>query len=159
MQTPVPPTPADPAAAEPPRVEFRVGLGDVLGYCCALLRSATAKGARPVVCGPAPAIEELDQRLWTFAPAEFLPHCRVGDALEGRSPIVLSAHPDIEGLRGRDCLVNLGPSLVQGWRRVPRVIELVGADDAAKASARQRFRVYRDGGCAPRTLETGHEAR
>ena len=45
---------------ELPRVEFRVGLADPLGYCCALLRTATAKGARALVCGPPALIDELD---------------------------------------------------------------------------------------------------
>lgn len=151
--------PVSAAVDDAPRVEFRVGVADPPGYCCALLRSATAKGARTVVCAPAQVLDELDRRLWTFSQLDFLAHCRVGDAQQARSPIVLSADSDIRGVTGRDCLVNLGPDEVLGWRELPRVIELVAADDAAKASARQRFRMYRDAGCRPQTLEVGHETR
>lgn len=146
-------------AGAPPRVEFRVGLADPLGYCCALLRSATAKGARIVVCAAPAVVDELDQRLWTFSQLDFLAHGRVGDATAARSPIVLSARADVRGIEGRDCLVNLGPEPVQGWNELARVIELVGADEASKAAARSRFRAYRDAGCRPQTLEVAHETR
>lgn len=153
---------SEPAGVEDgdaPRVEFRVGVADPLAYCCALLRSATAKGARIVVCAAPAVVDALDQSLWTFSQLDFLAHCRVGDALEARSPIVLSERPDVRGLGGRDCLVNLGPELVQGWSELPRVIELVGVDEAAKVAARRRFRSYRDAGFRPRTLEVAHETR
>lgn len=142
-----------------PRVEFRVGLADPLGYCCALLRTATAKGARPLVCAPPALIDELDQRLWTFSQLDFLAHSRVGDAQEKYSAIALCAGDDVRGVQGRDCLVNLGQQAVQGWDELPRVIELVGVGDPDKASARQRFRMYRGAGCEPQTLESGHETR
>ena len=150
---------ADCAPAAGTRVEFRVGLRDVLGYCCALLRTATSRGARPVVCAAAPLVDELDRRLWTFAPGEFLAHCRVGDAVERRSPIVLCVGADVAALQDRDCLINLGGALVRGWERLPRVIELVADDEAAKSAARQRFRAYRDAGCRPQTLEVADETR
>jgi DNA polymerase-3 subunit chi len=136
-----------------PRVEFRVGVADPLGYCCGLLRAADAKGARTVVCAPPAWIDELDQRLWTFSQPDFLAHCRVGEPLEARSPIVLSERADVRGLQGRDCLVNLGTEEVLGWRQLPRVIELVGADAPAKAAARERFRMYRSAGCEPHNVE------
>jgi DNA polymerase-3 subunit chi len=136
-----------------PRVEFRVGVADPLGYCCGLLRAADAKGARTVVCVPEAWLDELDQRLWTFSQPDFLAHCRVGESLEARSPIVLSERADVRGLQGRDCLVNLGTEEVLGWRQLPRVIELVGADAPAKAAARQRFRMYRIAGCEPHNVE------
>ncbi len=142
-----------------PRVEFRVGLSDPLGYCCALLRTATAKGARSLVCAPPALIDELDQRLWTFSQLDFLAHCRLGEAQEKYSPIALHAGDDVRGVQGRDCLVHLGQQVVQGWEELPRVIELVGAGESDKACARQRFRMYRGAGCEPQTLESGHETR
>ncbi len=135
------------------QVEFRVGAADPLGYACALLRSAQAKGARLLVRVDAAQLDALDERLWTFSALDFLPHCRVGDALQARSPIVLSSADAVDAETARDCLVNLASAPLQGWQAWPRVIEIVGADAAAKAAARQRFRVYRDAGCAPTTLE------
>ncbi len=135
------------------QVEFRVGAADPLGYACALLRSAQAKGARLLVRVDATQLDALDERLWTFSAHDFLPHCRVGDALQARSPIVLSSADGVEADATRDCLVNLAAAPLQGWQAWPRVIEIVGADAAAKAAARQRFRAYRAAGCAPVTQE------
>ncbi|OIQ81537.1 DNA polymerase III subunit chi [mine drainage metagenome] len=135
------------------QVEFRVGAGDPLGYACALLRSAQAKGARLLVRVDDAQLDALDERLWTFSALDFLPHCRVGDALQPRSPIVLGGAATVDAGDARDCLVNLAETPPQGWQTWPRVIEIVGADAAAKAAARQRFRAYRDAGCAPTTME------
>jgi DNA polymerase III subunit chi len=42
----------------------------------------------------------------------------------------------------REVLVNIGSTVVDGWESFQRVIELVPADAAASAAARQRWRVY-----------------
>jgi DNA polymerase-3 subunit chi len=135
------------------QVEFRVGVADPLGYACALLRSAHAKGARLRVRVDDAQLEALDERLWAFSALDFLPHCRVGDALQARTPIVLGAADARVGDDVRDCLINLATAPAQGWQAWPRVIEIVGADADAKAAARQRFRAYREAGCAPTTME------
>ena len=137
------------------QVEFRVGAADPLGYACALLRSAQAKGARLLVRVDDAQLDALDERLWTFSQHDFLPHCRIGDALQARTPIVLGSAADVDAGAGdaRDCLVNLAAAPAPSWPTWPRLIEIVGADAAAKAAARQRFRAYRDAGCAPTTME------
>ena len=135
------------------KVEFRIGAPDPQAYACALLRTASARGARLLVRLDPDALEAFDARLWTFSQLDFLPHCRVGDALEPRSPIVLTDQLDVGGVGGRDCLVNLGAALVGGWGAMPRVIEIVGLDAPGKDAARARFRSYRQAGIEPTTME------
>lgn len=135
------------------RVEFRVGIADLQGYACGLLRAAAAKGARLVVRADAEAISGLDDRLWTFSQLDFLPHCRAGDPLEARCPVVLTAADDLADLGGRDCLVNLASTPVTGCEAMARVIELVGSAEADKAAGRRRWRAWRDAGVQPTTME------
>ncbi|MDE2325278.1 MAG: DNA polymerase III subunit chi [Betaproteobacteria bacterium] len=134
-------------------VEFRVGATDPLAYACGLLRAAAAKGATLVVRVASASIAELDARLWTFSQLDFVPHCRDTDALAARTPIVLTDVLDLTAFGGRDCLVNLAPTLMTGWEVLPRVIEIVGVSAEARQAGRERFRAYRRAGCEPTTLE------
>lgn len=135
------------------RVEFRIGAPDPQAYACALVRTAASRGARLLVRLDTADLDAFDGRLWTFSQIDFLPHCRVGGALEARSPIVLTDAIDIGGVAGRDCLINLGTAQVHGWNALPRVIEVVGPDAPGKAAARTRFRAYRQAGVEPTTME------
>ncbi len=135
------------------QVEFRVGVADPLAYVCGLLRVAAGKGARLVVRVDPALVDTLDARLWTFSQLDFLPHCRAGDPLEARTPIVLTDEADVSRYGERDCLVNLAAASAGGWKALPRVIEVVGAAPAEKQAGRERFRAYRSAGCEPATME------
>ena len=49
----------------------------------------------------------------------------------------------------RDVLVNLGDDAPSGFEGYARVLEIVGADEAAKTLARSRWRRYREHGANP----------
>jgi DNA polymerase-3 subunit chi len=49
----------------------------------------------------------------------------------------------------RDVLVNLGDDAPSGFEGYARVLEIVGADEAAKTLARGRWRRYREHGANP----------
>ncbi|OIR02740.1 DNA polymerase III subunit chi [mine drainage metagenome] len=134
-------------------IEFRVGAADPLAYACVLLRVAVAKGARLVVRAAPSQMDDLDARLWTFSQYDFLPHCRAGDALAQRTPVVLTDALDLRSFGDRDCLVNLAPDPASGWQALPRVIEIVGTSSADKQAGRSRFRAYREAGTEPTTME------
>ncbi len=134
-------------------VEFRVGVADPLAYVCGLLRVAAGKGARLVVRVDSALVDALDARLWTFSQIDFLPHCRAGDPLEARTPIVLTDEANMSRFGERDCLVNLAAAPAECWQALPRIIEVVGAAPADKQAGRQRFRAYRSLGCEPATME------
>jgi DNA polymerase III subunit chi len=127
------------------KVEFHSGVVEPVGHTCRLLRKAHAAGARVVVQGPAAVLDQLDQALWTFDALSFVPHLRLRGAsrptaAQARTPTWLV--DDVAVVAEREVLVHLGPDMIDGWERFGRIIEVVAADDAASAAARQRWRRY-----------------
>jgi DNA polymerase III subunit chi len=127
------------------KVEFHSGVGEPLGHTCRLLRKAHAAGARVVVCGPAPLLDQLDPMLWSFDALSFVPHLRLRGAArptpaQARTPTWLV--DDVTVAADRDVLLNLGDAMVEGWQAFARVIEVVPAAAEASAAARQRWRRY-----------------
>ncbi|WP_076997185.1 DNA polymerase III subunit chi [Variovorax sp. KK3] len=131
-------------------IDFHFNTPDKIGYACRLLRKAVgARGARVVVVADAETLEAVDQALWTFAPTEFIAHCR-GDGEPGqlsRSPVVLSERGDAV-LPHRQVLVNLGIEVPAGFERFERLIDVVSSDDADRQFGRRRWRHYADRGYA-----------
>jgi len=87
---------------------------------------------------------DLQQRLWQYSAASFLPSVKAGDVLSQFTPIVFDTNG--ECLLQDDILINLQTDHPPFFSRFRLLIELVGDDDADKASARARFRFYRDRG-------------
>lgn len=135
-------------------VAFHFNAPDRLVYACRLLRKAYLKGARVLVLADAPLAEALDQRLWTLAGTEFVPHCReTADAtLQGHTPIVISeAVPEVAD--GREVLVNLCDRLPDGYVRFARVIEVVTPEPPVRLLARERWKHYKAAGFEPLHLD------
>ena len=128
-------------------IAFHFNAPDKLAYACRLLRKAVSSGAKVVVTGPASSLQALDTLLWTFAPHEFLAHCRAGSPSEQlmASPIVLAA--DIETgpqLPHHQVLLNLGQEVATGFARFERAIEVVTLDETDRQQARLRWKHYAD---------------
>ena len=136
-------------------IAFHFNVPDKLAYSCRLLRKAYLSGAPLVVTGAPEMLAELDQLLWTFSAAEFVPHYRAAsastsDTAHGKalaaSPVLL-----VESLR--DCahhgvLVNLGSKVPDEFERFERFIEIVTTSDADRLAARHRWKHYADRGYA-----------
>lgn len=127
------------------KVEFHSGVPDKLDHACRLLRKAQAAGAKVVVAGEPGLLDRLDVTLWSFDALSFVPHVRVraggnAPAAAARSPVWLADAPVASA--PSDVLVNLGTTMVPGWQRFARVIEVIGTDDADSRPARQRWRTY-----------------
>ena len=92
---------------------------------------------------------ELDELLWTFSDRSFVPHSVwPGDAeVAAETPVLIGsgALPSTH----RDVLVNLGDDTPPDVETYARVLEVVGADEDARALARSRWRRYRDVGASP----------
>lgn len=136
-------------------VSFHVNAPDKLAYACRLLRKAVGSGARVVVTGEGDLLRELDAALWTFAPLEFVPHCR-----GGAQPAVLVASPVVLAESAQDAphqqvLVNLGAAVPQGFERFERLIEVVSQDEEELQLARRRWKHYADRGYGPVKHELG----
>ncbi|MGN6529298.1 MAG: DNA polymerase III subunit chi [Burkholderiaceae bacterium] len=133
-------------------VAFHTGIADPLGYACRLLRKAYRAGARVAVHGEGPALDRLDQALWTFEPLEFVPHVLLPrDGADGgrlaRTPIVLVK----DGASApSDCrvAVALGAHALADASAFDRVIAVVGQSPEQREAARQRWREYERAGHA-----------
>lgn len=130
-------------------VSFHVNAADKLGYACRLLRKAVGTGARVVVTGQQAQLGELDVMLWTFSPLDFIAHCRgasASPAVQSLTPVVLA--DSLQAVPHHQVLVNLGPSVPEGFERFERLIEVVGANEDDLQQGRRRWKHYKDRGYA-----------
>ncbi|MXZ80736.1 MAG: DNA polymerase III subunit chi [Gammaproteobacteria bacterium] len=100
---------------------------------------------------------EVDRLLWTFRQNSFIPHgiIRKGALTWADYPVQIShAHHDPDHA---DVLVNLREQVSEEHFKYDRVVELVGGDEADRASARNRYRSYRDQGVEPKTHRMGQD--
>ena len=127
------------------RVEFFFNVPDKLAKASELCANGLAKGHRLTVFSRDDGMSlDLQQRLWQYSAASFLPSVKAGDVLSQFTPIVFDTNG--ECLLQDDVLINLQTDHPPFFSRFRLLIELVGDDDADKASARARFRFYRDRG-------------
>jgi DNA polymerase III subunit chi len=126
------------------RVDFHTNVGDALLYACRLARKAYQAGQPLVVVGDPGRLRLFDERLWTFSPLDFLPHCMADSALAARTPIVLT--PDLAHAPHHQILLNLAPAVPPQFARFERLLEIVGNDEDELAAGRERYRFYRDRG-------------
>ncbi len=121
-------------------------------YACRIVQKAVSRGLRVYIQMDDPAqCEQLDKLLWTFSQGSFIPHgiC-TGQALDWDDyPVQIGDSPGAES--GASILVNLCSEAPQVHNQFERVVELVSGDPADKASARERFRRYRETGVEPAT--------
>ncbi len=103
------------------------------------------------------AAQRLDGLLWTWSDGSFLPHVLqspdLDPSLASATPVRIGAgeEPGFEA----ELLVNLDHQVPQFFSRFDRVAEIVGPGDPERASARDRFRFYRDRGYALETHQIG----
>jgi DNA polymerase-3 subunit chi len=129
-------------------IAFHFNVPDKLAYSCRLLRKAYLSGAHVVVTAEPAVLAELDQLMWSFSPAEFVPHCRA-DASQGTvaaTPVVLAESAGASQHHG--VLVNLGQGIPAGFERFERFIEVVARTDDDRLAARSRWKHYTDRGYA-----------
>ncbi len=91
----------------------------------------------------------LDDLLWTFRQDSFIPHERYPLAGEEASPVLIGTILPTEA--GAQVLINCADRLPEGFERYERVVELVDQNPEVLAKSRERFKQYRERGCAPET--------
>lgn len=112
---------------------------------CKLAEKAWSLGHRIYIHTASPAqARHMDELLWIFREGSFLPHEQYQAGREGDSPILVGSDeaPDTDS----DVLINLTNEVPLFFSRFLRVAEVVGADDEARRTGRERFRFYRDRG-------------
>jgi DNA polymerase-3 subunit chi len=126
-------------------ISFHFNVPSTTGYACRLLRKALRQGTGVAVTGPEALLAELDRELWTFAPAEFVPHAWSKDA--GSIPASLHAGtvwlaPEPHDAPVHEALVNLGESAPRGFESFGRLIEIVSTAEPVRTAARERWKGY-----------------
>lgn len=126
------------------RIDFHSNVPDTLTYVCRLVRKAYWAGQKVVVHGAPQQLAQLDARLWSFSPLDFLPHCGVDSPNAAVTPIILAAA--LDAVPHHQLLVNLAPEAPAQFASFERLIEVVGATPEARDSGRERYRFYRERG-------------
>jgi DNA polymerase-3 subunit chi len=134
------------------RIEFYVNVPDKLRQVAELGEGIVARGRKLMVYMPdAEASSSLERLLWTHPQTGFLPHCRADSPLVEVTPIVIDWRS--EHLVHDDVLINLRSEYPPFFSRFQKLIEVVGADEADKVQARQRYRFYRDRGYEIKSID------
>jgi DNA polymerase-3 subunit chi len=123
-------------------IAFHFNVPDKLVYSCRLLRKAYLSGARVAVSAEPEVLAELDTLLWSFSPAEFVPHCAgtASAATLAATPIVLTAL--LADCSDRSVLVNLGQGIPAGFEGFERFIEVVALPPEDVMAGRSRWKHY-----------------
>ena len=117
-----------------------------LRYACRLVEKAYTLGMRIHIHTPDEGLTmQMDELLWVFRDRSFVPH--QATCAENELCTVTLNHQQLP--QHREILVNLTPKAPEFFHEFDRVIEVVGADDSMKKTARERFRFYRDQGEEP----------
>jgi len=127
-------------------ITFYFNAPDKLATAQRLAAKACGLGKRTLIySSDARTLASIDALLWTTPQTGFLPHCRTGDRHAAETPVLLT--DDADALPHHEILLNLDSARHAMFSRFDRVIEIVSRDDADdRASARERFRFYRDRG-------------
>lgn len=88
--------------------------------------------------------QQLDELLWSFRPASFLPHALVTDKRPEQICIGWGQEPEGHD----DLLINLQPEVPDFIGRFKRVMELVNQEPQRLEALRNSWRFYRDRGYA-----------
>jgi DNA polymerase-3 subunit chi len=124
-----------------------------------LLERVLEGGHRALVLAGSPErVADLDATLWTYDPGSFLPHGTARDGRPERQPIYLTAAA--ENPNGADVLVVVDgatPAAIEGFDRCLDLFD--GADPAALAAARERWKAHKAAGRAAVYYQQGEGGR
>jgi len=127
------------------KVDFYTGVNDKLQTACLLSHKAMQSGLRVLLHTPdEDTTDRLDQLLWQYPAAAFIPHCR-SDAEQALEMPVIIGH-QCEPFPHNEVLISLHSSCQPFFSRFERVIELVGLDAEDARLGRERFGFYRERG-------------
>lgn len=138
------------------RILFMHGAADRIRATARWLHQAWAQRQPVLVYVPdLEQAQQLDRILWTQPALSFVPHCDAASPLAAQTPILLTHCLDAP--HQEDCLLNLSNELPPTFSRFGQVVEIASVDDADRKPARERFKVYRDGGYAVESIDISGE--
>ena len=106
-----------------------------------LLQNLQKKKESLVFCRDKYELETLSENLWTSSVINFLPH-RVNEPYDNE--LIILSDDRIDWLD--DTLINFSDSMIDGFNRYLKLIELVTDSEETKEKARDRFKFYKDCG-------------
>lgn len=120
-----------------------------LTYACRLAAKAWRAGHRIYLhCRDERQCAALDERLWSFAAASFVPHQPASAGPD--APLLLACGADAGG--AQDLLINLDSRVPAFFERFARIAEVVNQDPQTRQALRDSYRFYRQRGYAPQHL-------
>lgn len=137
------------------RVDFYILAGNAdhqerARFACRLAEKAWQQGYRVFMHTSSEFdAQQLDDLLWTFRPESFVPHAIANDPRGKELPVLVGC-----GEAPRltlDVLINLTEAVPDYFGRFERLAEIVQPSDEQRASARRRYRHYREQGCGLRS--------
>ena len=128
------------------RIDFYHHVRDPLAFACKLAATVMCKGQRLLVLLADPAqLHASDERLWTWQPTSFIPHCRLDEPIAAATPVLLATRLP-PGPAPCPVLLNLSLGVPDEYSRFERLLEIVGEDPDSLARARQVARAYKAAG-------------
>ena len=135
------------------RVDFYIlsqeGPDARLRVTCRLVEKAYDQNLRTYVQTASPAdAQRLDELLWTFNDRAFIPHeINTGNGPpHERTVVLIGESPAPPG--HRQLLINLANRLPDDFGDFERIAEIVDVDPENKRLSRERYKTYRERGCA-----------
>jgi|SRR5882724_980407 len=116
---------------------------DPLLLVCELAKKAFDTGQTVLILARSfEQAEQLDEKLWEFDEAAFIPHQIAGDDDDAITPVLI-VPPDAT-TADRPLVINLRDDPAPGL--FERVLEVVAADEAQRLGSRQRWKTYQHAG-------------
>jgi len=132
------------------RVDFYVLAADApdarLRYACRLAERAVEQGCQVYI--QTPDVQKLDDMLWTFSDGSFLPHEVYRGEPAAHERVMVMVGSEVGPPSHRGLLINLMEAMPADVNAYERIAEIVDVDPERKRAARERFKQYREHGCA-----------
>jgi DNA polymerase-3 subunit chi len=120
-----------------------------LTYACRLAAKAWREGHRIYLhCQDPAQCDALNERLWSFSAASFVPHQQAGTGND--APLLLACGNDAGG--EQSLLINLASTVPPFFERFARIAEVVNQDPQTREALRSSYCFYRERGYAPQHL-------
>lgn len=121
-----------------------------LQFACRLCEKAVALGHQVTILSESESQQTLlDDLLWQFKPASFIPHVPASDSAAESTPVVLCLKQAPKF--ATDVLINLHPNACEQHAQFKRINEILTADQDSLAAGRVNYRFYQSQGYQPET--------
>jgi DNA polymerase-3 subunit chi len=135
------------------RVDFYIlseeGSDARLRYACRLAERAVEQGCHVYMQTAADTeLLRLDDMLWTFSDRSFLPHEVFKGEPAAHARVMIMLGTDAGPASHRQVLINLTDAMPADVNAYERIAEIVDVDPERKRNARERYKHYRELGCA-----------